>query len=52
MEVSGVTSFKRRVVFNVSEQLVLLIEQEKKIRREKQEREEMEKRKGGCRSGS
>ena len=47
MEASGVTSFKRRVVFNVSEQLVLLIEQEKKIPREKQEREEMERRKGG-----
>ena len=35
VEASGITSFKRRAVPNASEQLVLLIEQEKKVMEEK-----------------
>ena len=45
MEASGITSFKRRAVSNASEQLVLLIEQEKKVQREKRERRKREEKK-------
>ena len=47
----GITSFKSSAVSNVSEQLVLLIEQEEKREREKRERRR-EKQNLGCRSGS